>query len=169
MLTAEYRQPSQPVRRESLRNQKSVLSAKHVLSMDCVWCSDCYTFWYETYHISYLYACRSLVRDSLRARHDSNRQRPVLPLPRDCRDSNHGDSGGGIMKRYRMSFGNSINHKPEHPERTARRSPFNTHDVEFGVWSSEGAMKTTMTMQASGPHSADHWMALHPRQGGQSS
>lgn len=54
------------------------------------------------------------------------------------------------MKRYTMSWAAANEHKPEHPERTARRNATRDPmggDVVFQVWPSRGAMLATIHMQ----------------------
>lgn len=65
------------------------------------------------------------------------------------------------MKRYALSFAASLEHKPEHPERTARR-PLQW-DTEYQVWPSRAAMLKTIEMQRSGPDFAKAWKACVPR------
>lgn len=51
------------------------------------------------------------------------------------------------MKKITMSFGASLEYKPEHPERTARKSP--GYDVTFQTWPSRTAMAKSIRMQES--------------------
>jgi hypothetical protein len=62
------------------------------------------------------------------------------------------------MRRYRLSFADSIKHQPEHPERTARRSGTGLDlDVHYQVWPSRAAMLKTVELQGrSAPHPT-HW------------
>ena len=67
------------------------------------------------------------------------------------------------MKRYRLSFAAACTHKPEHPERTARRNcggdgSFD-FDVEFQVWPSREAMLKTIDMQSRAVPNRKHWRA----------
>lgn len=64
------------------------------------------------------------------------------------------------MKRYTLSFAASIEHKPEHPERTAKRT--SGWDVAYQVWPNRKAMARSIRMQQRGPHRADHWRAVQP-------
>lgn len=62
------------------------------------------------------------------------------------------------MKRYTLSFAESIKHVPEHPDRTARRSGHGLDmDVYFQVWPSRAAMLTTIRMQEKAPPHPHHW------------
>ena len=68
------------------------------------------------------------------------------------------------MKRYSMSFAASIEHKPEHPERTARRHGTGMNfDVTFQVWPNRAAMLKTIEMQQRGEPRNDHWKACKVR------
>jgi hypothetical protein len=60
------------------------------------------------------------------------------------------------MKRYTLSFADSVGHIPEYPERTCQRSP--GWDVQYQVWPSAGAMETTLRMQGKAPPSRFHWV-----------
>lgn len=62
------------------------------------------------------------------------------------------------MKTYTLSFAQSIEHKPDHPERTARRSI--GYDVTYQVWPSRAAMLKTIEMQGRSAHSNRHWRAV---------
>lgn len=65
------------------------------------------------------------------------------------------------MKRYRLSFADSIKHQPEQPERTARKSGTGMDmDVYFQVWSSRAAMAKSIRMQQRGASSPTHWRAI---------
>jgi len=71
------------------------------------------------------------------------------------------------MKTYSMTFGQSIDHKPEHPERTARRcaSPSAMNgDVVFGVWPNRPSMLKTIEMQEQRERHWRDWRPLHKRQ-----
>lgn len=63
------------------------------------------------------------------------------------------------MKTYRMSFAASLSHKPEYPERTAKR-PSGDHDVEFGVWTNRPAMLKTIELQGMSAPKARNWKAV---------
>ena len=65
------------------------------------------------------------------------------------------------MKTYCMSFAASLEHKPEHPEKTAKRSS-GDYDVEFGVWTNREAMLKTIEMQSNGPAKKRNWKAIVP-------
>ncbi len=68
------------------------------------------------------------------------------------------------MKRYRMSAAAADTHRPEHPERTAKRYPGIglDFDAEFQVWPNRAAMARSIRMQEQGPHSRKHWKACIP-------
>ncbi len=67
------------------------------------------------------------------------------------------------MKQYTMSFVASREHKPEHPERTAKRTGTGMNfDVTFQVWPNRASMLKTIQMQESGPHHYTHWKAVQP-------
>lgn len=52
------------------------------------------------------------------------------------------------MKHYTMSFGRSLEHKPEHPERTAKKSGSGLNfDVTFQVWPNRQTMAKSIRMQ----------------------
>ena len=61
------------------------------------------------------------------------------------------------MKTYTLSFAASIEHKPEHPERTAMKSL--DWDVRYQVWTSRAAMLKTIEMQGKGAPKQSHWRA----------
>jgi hypothetical protein len=64
------------------------------------------------------------------------------------------------MKRYTMSFGASIEHKPEHPERTARKNGKGLNlDVTFQVWPNRASMVKSIRMQERGELKQDNWKA----------
>lgn len=68
------------------------------------------------------------------------------------------------MKRYRLSFAASLTHIPDHPERTARRTPFDPRDpmsmdVEYQVWPNRAAMLKTIEIQGRSEPRPDHWRA----------
>lgn len=68
---------------------------------------------------------------------------------------------GRKMKRYTMSFADSIKHVPEYPERTAQRSF--SWDVMFQVWPSRAAMLKTIEMQGRRAPRSDDWREWKPR------
>jgi hypothetical protein len=49
------------------------------------------------------------------------------------------------VKRYTLSFADSVKHTPDHPERTAKRSL--SWDVEYQVWPNRPAMLKTIELQ----------------------
>jgi hypothetical protein len=62
------------------------------------------------------------------------------------------------MKTYTLSFGASIDHKPEHPERTARKPQ--GWDVRYQVWPNRASMAKSIRMQQRrAPHPSD-WKAV---------
>jgi hypothetical protein len=64
------------------------------------------------------------------------------------------------MKRYKLSFADSIKHVPEHPERTAKRS--SDWDIVYQVWPNRAAMLKTIELQGKrAPHHAD-WREVRP-------
>lgn len=73
------------------------------------------------------------------------------------------------MKRYTMSFGQSLEHKPANPERTARKSGSGLNfDVTFQEWPNRASMARSIRMQQKrAPHGSD-WkpvVALTPGEG----
>jgi hypothetical protein len=72
------------------------------------------------------------------------------------------------MKRYRLSFADSIKHQPEHPERTARKSGSNMDfDVTFQVWPNRESMARSIRMQQRGAHRSYHWRPCVPLSDGE--
>jgi hypothetical protein len=59
------------------------------------------------------------------------------------------------MKTYTLSVAASIDHKPEHPERTATKAL--AWDVRYQVWPSRAAMLKTVDMQSRSAPRSDHW------------
>lgn len=52
------------------------------------------------------------------------------------------------MKRYALSFADSLSHVPEHPERTARKSGTGMNfDVQYQVWTNRPAMLKSIEIQ----------------------
>lgn len=65
------------------------------------------------------------------------------------------------MKRYRLSFADSLKHVPEHPERTAAHPGHGLDmDVYYQVWPNRVAMLKTIDMQGRGPARSNHWRAV---------
>jgi hypothetical protein len=60
------------------------------------------------------------------------------------------------MKTYRMSFADSLAHKPEHPERTAKRTC--AWDVEFKVWPNRASLLKTIEMQENTRFTFKNWI-----------
>jgi hypothetical protein len=67
------------------------------------------------------------------------------------------------MKTYRMSWAAAQEHKPDHPERTARREGHCLDfDITFQVWPNRASMVRTIRMQQQRePHPTD-WRACVP-------
>ena len=62
------------------------------------------------------------------------------------------------MKRYRLSFADSITHKPEHPDRTARKANDGLDmDITYQVWPNRASMARSVRMQQRGTPRASHW------------
>ncbi len=61
------------------------------------------------------------------------------------------------MKTYRLSGAEAFTHKPDHPERTARKEGSGMDfDVTFKVWPSKEALDVTLRMQDKrAPHPSD--------------
>ncbi len=68
------------------------------------------------------------------------------------------------MKTYTLSFAGAIEHKPQHPERTARKQAGSglNFDVTFKVWPARGAMATTIRMQQRRERRATDWHPVQP-------
>ena len=64
------------------------------------------------------------------------------------------------MRTKTMSFGASIDYKPPHPERTARRSA--DWDVTFQEWSNRPAMARSIRMQENRESRRGDWKAVVP-------
>ena len=54
------------------------------------------------------------------------------------------------MKKYTLSFAESAQHRPEHPEQTARKTATNGFDMLYQVWPNRPSMAKTIRMQQSG-------------------
>ena len=67
----------------------------------------------------------------------------------------------GHMKTYTLSAANAFTHKPEHPERTARRSGVGhlNFDVVFKVWNAREPMARTIRMQERRESRQTDWRA----------
>lgn len=60
------------------------------------------------------------------------------------------------MRKLTMSFAAALEYKPQHPERTAKRS-LQSFDVEFQTWPNRASMAKSIRMQQrSSPHYS-HW------------
>jgi hypothetical protein len=66
------------------------------------------------------------------------------------------------MRQYSMSFAAAMEHTPEHPERTARRSATGLNfDITFQIWTNRAAMARSIRMQERGAPVAD-WKPIIP-------
>lgn len=56
------------------------------------------------------------------------------------------------MKTYKLSFAQSCDHRPEHPERTARRNAGTgtDFDILYQVWPNRASMLKTVELQSRG-------------------
>ena len=69
------------------------------------------------------------------------------------------------MKQYQMNTARAMEHKPEHPERTARRdcgAPISSiywGDVIFQVWPNRASMLKTIELQDQRPSKFTNWTA----------
>jgi hypothetical protein len=67
------------------------------------------------------------------------------------------------MKRKTMSFGQSLEYTPPHPERTARKSGRGLNfDVTFQEWPNRASMAKTIRMQQQRASQTDDWRAVVP-------
>ena len=65
------------------------------------------------------------------------------------------------MKRYTLSAAAAMEHTPDHPERTARKSGTGLNfDVTFQVWPNRQSMARTIRMQQTRENRADDWRAV---------
>jgi hypothetical protein len=60
------------------------------------------------------------------------------------------------MKKYVLSFAGSINHKPDHPERTATKQ-MQSFDIQYQVWTNRPAMAKSIRMQSNRESRYDDW------------
>lgn len=65
------------------------------------------------------------------------------------------------MKTYVKSFAESIEHKPEHPERTAKKS-FGFGDIMFQVWPNRKSMAKSIRMQQKRAPKQSDWRPCVP-------
>lgn len=64
------------------------------------------------------------------------------------------------MRHYTMSGAAAFDHKPEHPERTARRNHRGLDfDVTFQVWPNRASMLKTIELQGRRESRQDDWRA----------
>ena len=64
------------------------------------------------------------------------------------------------MKTYSMSGAAANEHKPDHPERTARRNGSGMNfDVTFQVWPNRASMARSIRMQEKREHRNTDWRA----------
>lgn len=62
------------------------------------------------------------------------------------------------MKTYTMSFADACQHKPDHPERTAKRSGTGLNfDVTFQVWPNRPSMARSIRMQQTRASNSRDW------------
>lgn len=67
------------------------------------------------------------------------------------------------MKRYTLSFADSITHVPANPERTAKRYGSGMAcDVYYQVWTNRPAMLRTCDIQARASNSSRNWKPCKP-------
>ena len=65
------------------------------------------------------------------------------------------------MKRYKLTFGDSIRYRHPHPERTARKTAGDGWDIIYQVWNSRKAMALSIRMQEKrGIFNTNGWRAL---------
>ena len=63
------------------------------------------------------------------------------------------------MKQYQISFAASLEHKPEYPERTAKKFVGQWDDVVYQVWPNRESMLKTIYMQEQGENFRKAWKA----------
>lgn len=65
------------------------------------------------------------------------------------------------MRRYTLSFADSVKHTPAFPERTAKRNAGTgmNFDVVFQVWTNRAAMAKSIRIQEQGPPDHYNWTA----------
>jgi hypothetical protein len=62
------------------------------------------------------------------------------------------------MKIYSMSFAAALEHKPDHPERTARREGTGMNfDITFQVWPNRASMLKTIEIQDRAGNGPGKW------------
>jgi hypothetical protein len=68
------------------------------------------------------------------------------------------------MKTYKLSAADAFLHRPEHPERTARRNQRATldFDVTFAVFPNRAAMARSIRMQQRRAAQPTDWKAVQP-------
>lgn len=67
------------------------------------------------------------------------------------------------MKKYTMSFADSLTHMPKFPERTAKRSGTGMNfDVTYQVWTNRESMAHSIRMQQRGDSYLPKWTACVP-------
>ena len=65
------------------------------------------------------------------------------------------------FKQVKMPFGRTLDYKPPHPDRTARKSlPGHFGEVVFQTWPSRAAMARSIRMQQSRAPKSDDWKAV---------
>jgi hypothetical protein len=64
------------------------------------------------------------------------------------------------MKRYSLNLGQTMSHKPEHPERTATKAGAGMFaDIVFQEWPNRKSMAVSIRMQERGPCGNGKWQA----------
>lgn len=67
------------------------------------------------------------------------------------------------MRRYTMSFAAACTHRPEHPERTAKKSSTDLNfDITFQVWPNRESMARSIRMQERSTPRNGQWRACQP-------
>lgn len=70
------------------------------------------------------------------------------------------------MKTYKLSYLAASCHRPEHPERTARRNSGGDgsldFDIVFGVWTNRAAMARSIRLQEKRGRQSRDWSAAVP-------
>ena len=65
------------------------------------------------------------------------------------------------MKRYVLTFAASLEHKPEHPERTAKKE-LPDFDTMYQVWPNQAARDKTIQLQQQREHHYSDWRPCKP-------
>jgi hypothetical protein len=65
-----------------------------------------------------------------------------------------------MAKQYRLSLADSFTHKPQHPERTAKRHGIGLDfDVTYREWPNRKSMLTTIRLQENRASKSTDWKA----------